>query len=447
MRLFSDVLFAVSLFAVWGLLTLIGVIIDQGKSEAFYFSIYPAPVARTVTRLGLDTIYHGPAYLGIIAAILVSLAVCTFKRVIPARLPPLRAVTIEHVPLNARLHWAGDEAAIRERFTQFLKGRGWQIRARTFESIEWTFADKSNWARRGVLVAHVGFVIIAAGTCIYWARGYSGDFTTMTRSDVGHHADARAYHARRFPLPHRSHHDQGRDRLSTHRLCFAGARNRSGRGQRDTRRSESITRLISTASPSISRRTAWARVLAITHAGKSVAGLPSTAMQEGDGFTLPGTTRSVEYTRFVGTIGADGVPGKDPRPNNPGVVILSIFDGDTHAGDVLVPFGRTVDLGGGFALTPASTQFYSGFQYRYDPGIPLVGIGAFVLLAGLCIAFYLLPARLYARIDGAGQAWTLSLAATTVKGYTIFEEQFGDLVKALGDIEPPHSSSTPRVTA
>ena len=100
-------------------------------------------------------------------------------------------------------------------------------------------------------------------------------------------------------------------------------------------------------------------------------------------------------------------------------------------GDVLVPIGKSLDLGGGVRLTPARYTLYSGLQYRYDPGIPLVGIGAFVLLAGLCIAFYLLPARLYVRITGAGRSWSVGLAATTVKGYDIFEEQFRDLVAAL----------------
>ena len=37
-----------------------------------------------------------------------------------------------------------------------------------------------NWARRGVLVAHIGFVIIAAGTTWYWARGFSGEMPILT---------------------------------------------------------------------------------------------------------------------------------------------------------------------------------------------------------------------------------------------------------------------------
>jgi cytochrome c biogenesis protein len=75
---------------------------------------------------------------------------------------------------------------------------------------------------------------------------------------------------------------------------------------------------------------------------------------------------------------------------------------------------------------------YSGFQYRYDPGIPLVGIGAFVLLAGLIISFYLLPARLYIRVDEERPGRVrVGAAATTVKGYDVFENEFGRLMVAL----------------
>src|SRR5579859_5062057 len=83
LRLFASVYFAVSLFGVWGFLTLIGVIVDQGKPSDVYVASYAPPLARLILRLGLDNIYHSLAYVGIIALILTSLAVCTFKRVIP----------------------------------------------------------------------------------------------------------------------------------------------------------------------------------------------------------------------------------------------------------------------------------------------------------------------------------------------------------------------------
>ncbi len=179
-RTFGNVLFAVSLFVVWGLLTLVGVIVDQGQDPNLYFQSYAAPLARAILRLNFDNVYHSPWYVGIVGLILLSLAVCTFKRVIPARLPPLRPVNVEKIALHATFEAEGDADEIRRRLAEALTARGWRMRERIFDGVEWSFADKHNWARRGVLVAHAGFVIIAAGTTLYWARGFSGDIALLT---------------------------------------------------------------------------------------------------------------------------------------------------------------------------------------------------------------------------------------------------------------------------
>jgi hypothetical protein len=184
LNLFSNVLFAVSLFAVWGVLTLIGVIVDQGKDPSVYFAAYPAGIARLVLRLHFDNIYHSAQYVGIIGLILASLTACTFRRVIPARLPPLRAVKIDYMPLHATVRVRGAEDDIRSRVERFFGSHGWTVRKRELGGVEWTFADRHNWARRGVLVAHIGFVIIAAGTSIYWAKGFSGNTTVVSGSST-----------------------------------------------------------------------------------------------------------------------------------------------------------------------------------------------------------------------------------------------------------------------
>jgi cytochrome c biogenesis protein len=432
LRLFSDVLFAVSLFAIWGLLTLIGVIIDQGKDAAYYFATYPAPCARFILRLHWDTIYHGPAYLGIIGAILVSLAVCTFKRVIPARLPPLRAVSIEHIPLNARIDWTGSETDVRERLRSFLENHGWSIRMRSIDAVEWTFADKANWARRGVLVAHIGFVIIAAGTSIYWARGYSGDMTTMVGQTAVIPQTKATLHLEEFH--YRVDPIQTKSGIIYQPIDYVSQLRVTDRTHTDQLMTLRVNHPLDLDGVAVYQAAyGVATQFRLTRAGKPIAGIADRALEEGQTITLPGTTRVLRYDRFVGTIGTSGLPTADPRPNRPGV-ILSILDDGTQSGTLLLPFDREADLGGGFLLTPIHTTFYTGFQYRYDPGIPLVGIGAFVLLAGLCISFYLLPARLYVRIDGQDTAWRVSLAASTVKGYVIFEEQFSALIRSLRSV-------------
>jgi cytochrome c biogenesis protein len=427
-RTFGNVLFAVSLFVVWGLLTLIGVIVDQGKDPGIYFDSYPAPIARAILRLRFDNIYHSPWYVGIIGLILLSLTVCTFKRVIPARMPPLRPVKIDKIPLHASVEVAGDERSIRERVDGFFRARGWQLRKREFDGTEWTFADKHNWARRGVLVAHIGFVIIAAGTTLYWARGFSGETAVVTGQSVEIpqtkailHLDDFAYKI--TPVLTKG----GMVYQPTDYVSHVTVTGSDGVPKPMTVRVNHPIDVDGTLYYQASY--GFAMRFTITHDGKNVPALSDRVLLEGENVDVPGTRLTISYDRFIPTVDrASGMPSADPRVNDP-AVILSVSNGGQQAGTAIVPLHSWVDLGGGWRLIPSRYLLYSGFQYRYDPGIPLVGIGALVLVAGLLISFYFLPARLYARIDPApGGRWAVGLAATTVKGYDMFESQFRGLI-------------------
>ena len=429
LRLFASVYFAVSLFAVWGFLTLIGVIVDQGKPADFYLASFAPPLARLILRLGLDNIYHSLAYVGIIALILTSLAVCTFKRVIPARLPPLRAVTIDRIPLNAAIAVEGDEREIRNRIEAFFRKTGWTVRKRELGGEEWTFADRHNWARRGVLVAHLGFAIIAAGTTWYWAQGFSGDTAVLSGSTVtipqtGAKITLDRFRYRFDPIQTKAGLVyQPIDYVSN--VHYVG---RDGIERAATIRVNHPLNIDGTLYYQASY--GFGAQFVLSRNGHAVDLSPHGYMREGSSFPIGGD-RSIQYDQFVGTIDRKtGRPAKDPRPNNPGVVIR-ILEGDSQLAAGIVPIGASIDLGDGYRLAVPRYLVYSGLQYRYDPGMVLVGLGAFVLLTGLCVAFYFLPARLYVKLTGAGQRWSVGIAATTVKGYEVFEEQFRDLVASL----------------
>jgi cytochrome c biogenesis protein len=431
-RTFGNVLFAVGLFVAWGVLTLIGVVVDQGKDSAVYFQSYAPAMARAILRLGFDNMYHSPWYVGIIALILLSLAVCTFKRVIPARLPPLRPVTVDKIPLHAEFDTNGDPDAVRSRIASWFASSGWHVRERVFGGTEWTFADRHNWARRGVLVAHAGFVIIAAGTTLYWARGFSGETAVLGGSSVV------------IPQTH------AKIALHDFRYTITPIMTKSGMVYQpiDYVSNVTVTGADGVARPYTVRVNhpididgtlyyqasyGFGMNFTLLHHGARVAQIPGRTLMEGDSFDIPGTTRSVVYEKFVPTVDRQtGMPAADPRVNKPGVV-LSVSQGGSSLGEALVELGTSVDLGDGWRVVPARYVMYSGFQYRYDPGVPLVGIGAFVLLSGLIISFYFLPARLYVRIDPTGDPARsrVGLAATTVKGYDVFENEFNRLVLAL----------------
>jgi len=430
-RTFGNVLFAVSLFVVWGILTLIGVIVDQGKSADVYLASYPEPIARAIMRLSFDNIYHSPWYVGIIGLILTSLTVCTFKRVIPARLPPLRPVKISHIPLNASMHVPGDAPDVRTRVASYFSSRGYHVRKREFEGTEWSFADKHNWARRGVLVAHIGFVIIAAGTTLYWARGFSGEAAVVTgetaqipQTKALLRLDAFDY--RITPILTKSGMVyQPTDYVS--RVTMTG---KDGVPKTMTVRVNHPVDVDGTLYYQASY--GFAMRLRVTHNGAPDPELSKRIFSEGESFAIPGTRLALTYDRFVPTVDkVSGMPSADPRINDP-AIIVSLANGGADAGTVIVPLHSWIDLGGGWRVVPDRYVIYSGFQYRYDPGVPLVGIGSLVLLAGLIISFYFLPARFYVRVEPRkGGGCDVGIAATTVKGYDIFAERFEELVATL----------------
>lgn len=430
-RLFSNVLFAVSLFAVWGLLTLLGVVVEQGKDVATYFSQYPAPIARCILRLGLDNVYHSPQYLGVVGLILLSLAVCTFKRVIPARLPPLRRVKIAAIPLNATVEIYGNESDVRQRIAAFFASRGWTIRKRDFDGEEWMFADRYNWARRGVLVAHVGFVIIAVGTTIYWWKGYSGATAIVSGQSVtipqtGLRITLDRFGYRYDPIKTKSGIVyQPVDYVSNVTIDERG---------RPPRRATIRVNAPLDVDGTLYYQASYGYAVSFG-IGRGGMILPTEYIKEGEGFPLSGGP-PVRFAQFVPTFDpATGRAAPDPRPNHPAVVLAEGADDQPDA--ALLPMGKTLAIGQGWTITPLRYALFTGLQYRYDPGMPLVAIGAFVLLSGLCIAFYFLPARLFVIIEGAGRNWRVGIAATTVKGYDIFEEQFAQLILALGATAEP----------
>jgi cytochrome c biogenesis protein len=425
-RTFSNVLFAVALLLVWGLMTLAGVVVSQGKDPQEYFGMYAPALARLILRLNVDNIYHTPYYVGIIGLILVSLAICTFKRVIPARLPALRPVKIDKIPLNASITMSGDDETIRERVERFLARRGWQVRKRDFEGAEWTFADKHNWARRGVLVAHIGFVIIAAGTTVYWAKGFDGQTPIAIGEtiDVPHsNATLRLnnFHFTVKPIMTKGGMVyQPLDYVSDVTVVNAG-----GAAKNETIRVNHPIDIGGTLFYQSSY--GFGARFNVTHDGIRDAALSDKLYLTGEAITLPGSNRQIVYAQFVPTVDRQtGQPSADPRVNDPAVALQVVENGQSAAA-ALVPLKTWVDVGNGWHVTPAQYVPVSGLQYRYDPGVALVGIGAFVLLAGLVISFYFLPARLFVTV----RSGTVGLAAMTVKGYDIFETNFSELVGEL----------------
>src|SRR5487761_2605218 len=183
-RTFANVPFGVSMLAIWGVLALIGVVVQQNQPPDAYAAMYPPALSRAILRLHFDDIYHSVWYLISIGLVLISMITATFAKVIPRRLPRLNPVKIDAIPLHEHFRVAGTPESVRERIEAYFSSHGWNIRKRSFDGIEWSFADRFNWARIGVLVNHTAILVIAAGTTLYWWLGFSGTTAILVGQSV-----------------------------------------------------------------------------------------------------------------------------------------------------------------------------------------------------------------------------------------------------------------------
>jgi len=445
LNLLSNVLFPVVVFLIWSAATTIGTVVDQNQPPEHYYDKYPNAVANLVVRLHLTNVFHSVPYISLVVLLLVSMAVCTFRRVIPKRFPKDRAVPLKNFGLHDEVAARCDQSAAASQVVSFLRSHAFKVRAQTIDGAEWFFADKQKWARYGVLVAHVGFAVIAFGVFLGWLRGYSGQLMIYKGQTAA---------IPQAPL---------RLTLDNFGATFVPVRTQNG----VTYQASKFESTVTFSDPGGSKRAhilvnhpfitsdrvyfyqasyAFGGRLEVLKNGSPVA-LPGTAgrLAAQDAIFLPGTSRVVQYGALLGP--------SDPSQTPPGVNLpahdeyaLWIFHDNipTTAKPILLPIGRAVDAGDGYSIRALPPTPSSGLTYRYDPGQGWVGLGCIILVAGFVMALFFVPVKLYARVTSDGPAARVALAATTTKGNTIYEDDFKTLVQELQASLPKISSPAAR---
>ena len=423
----SNVLFPVGVFIVWAAATTVGTIIDQNQTPDHYYSEYPAPVANLVVRLHLDGVFHSVPYISLVVLLLVSMAVCTFRRVIPKRFPPDRAVPIDHFALHASADASLPLADAAQASDAYLRKRGFAIRTQEIDGAHWTFAHSRKWARYGVLVAHLGFFVLCVGIFLGWKYGYRGALQVFEGQTVA---------IEHTPL-----------QLTLNKFTAAFEPVRTPNGvffQASKFESDvAIAGPDDHASPSIlvnhpfmtsagvyiyQASYGFAGRLAVTRDGRPIAIDGTQRLMPQDEILFPGTSRGIQYMTMAGPSDPSTLPAGIPLPAHDEYVFWAFHDNiPTTDKPIILPVGKSIDLGDGYRVTALSPVAWSGLTYRRDPGEGFVAAGVSILIAGFVISLFFLPVKLYARIRQGEAGARADVAVTTTKGNAMYEDEFSDL--------------------
>jgi len=434
LNLLSNVMFPVVIFLIWAALTTIGTIVDQNQPEQHYYDTYPLPIANAIVRLHLTGIYHSVPYISLVVLLLLSMSVCTFRRVIPKRFPKDRPVSIGNFGLHAQAMAGQNIDDTAARAEQYFRGRGFTMRTLAQDNVRWLFGDRQKWARYGVLVAHLGFAIIAFGVFLGWLRGFSGQ-VLLYKGESATIAPANL-----------------RLRLDKFSADFVPVQTPGGlmyqaqKFQSDVRFADAdgattgahilVNHPHVTATGVYFYQASYnfAGHLAVTRGGKDLA-LPGTdgKLQPQDAIFLPGTSRAIEYGTLLGPTDPSQTPPGVPMPSRDEYAIWVFNDNiPTTNKPVFLPIGSSLDVGDGYRVTALPPTPSTGLTYRYDPGQGWVAAGCLVLVAGFVMALFFVPVKLYAKISAEGSSSAVEVAATTTKGNAIYEDDFAALREGLG---------------
>jgi cytochrome c biogenesis protein ResB len=447
--LLSNVMFPVVVFLIWAVATTIGTIVDQNQPIQHYYDEYPLAIANAVVRLHLTNVFHSVPYISLVVLLLLSMSVCTFRRVIPKRFPKDRAVPIGNFGLHADFNSSREAPAADESAQAFLRSKGFALRSQTIDGAHWIFGDKQKWARYGVLVAHLGFAVIAFGVFLGWLRGFSGQLL-IYQSQSASVAPANLqltldkFIATFVPVQTPEGTTYQAQKFQSD-VSFADA---NGTQQQAT---------ILVNHPHVTPSGVYFYQASYTFAGNlrvrrdgKVLALQGAGSHLGpqDAIFLPGTSRAIEYGTLLGP--------SDPSQTPPGIALpthdeyaLWVFHDNipTTNRPILLPVGSTVNVGDGYEITAEPPTPSSGLTYRYDPGQGWVGLGCLILVAGFVMALFFVPVKLYAKVSALGVSGSkVELAATTTKGNAIYEDEFAALVRGLRQAVSSQTTGEPSLT-
>ena len=433
LNLLSNVMFPVVIFLIWAAMTTVGTIVEQGQPEQHYYDTYPLPVANAIVRLHLTGIFHSVPYISLVVLLLLSMSVCTFRRVIPKRFPKDRPVPIGNFGLHAQLAGTRSLLDTQAAAQDYFRARGFSMRSLEQAGAHWLFGDKQKWARYGVLVAHLGFVVIAFGVFLGWLRGYSGQVVlykggSALVAPAGLQLTLDKFSASFVPVQTPNGVTYQAQKFQSD-VTFTDAGGANERARILVNHPHVTPNGVYFYQASYS----FAGHLQVSRAGKVLA-LPGTEghLQPQDAIFLPGTSRAVEYGTLLGPT--------DPSQTPPGVALpardqyaLWVFHDNipTTNRPILLPIGSSMDVGDGYRLTALTPTPSTGLTYRYDPGQAWVGLGCLILVAGFVMALFFVPVKLYAKVRAEGSGAAVEVAATTTKGNAIYEDEFAALADGL----------------
>jgi len=430
---FASTKLALFCFFTLAFASIVGTIIPQNESPAFYIQKYGEKAAEMFRLLNIPDMYNSWWFLSILSLFSINLIVCSIDR-----LPTVwklvmmdnlatKVNRLEKMTLRTSFTSPKPLQEVVQQVEQTLKSTGWKPSQGEREGGILLFAQKTPWVRFGVYVVHLSILVIFAGAIIGTLFGSKGSIMIREKSSAPHFykwgdntPQPLGFEVRcdRFTL---TYYDTGAPKEFRSDLVVIDG------GQEVLKKSIVVNDPLDYKGYTFYQSSYQAYDEYLVTIQDQNTGARKTFLAQ------PGV--ELKWREAGVTFGVINLL----QPDRWGRYRLKIWFSDGKGepsvfwldGETLVSVERP---GGAYAFK--SKQLYAtGLQVAKDPGVWPVYIGCMMMLLGLVVAFFLSHKRLWVYVYEEESKTKLLVAGSSNKNKLGFEKMFDILVEKLEDNE------------
>lgn len=424
---FSSVRLAIFTLCTLAATSIVGTIIPQGESSAFYVENFGPKTAHFFQILDIPNMYYSWWFLGLLGILSANLIICSLDR-FPSVWKIITADNLALAPervekMSNFTKWEFGTSKFNQiNVADLLKQNGWNATSRMIDGDELFFCQKGRWSRTGVYVVHLSILLIFVGAVIGHFWGFKGSVMipelnstqkVFAYKDAGSLELGFEVRCNSFAI---EFYDNGMPKEYKSSLTILE------NGQ------EILTREIEVNSPLTYK--------GITFYQSSYQGYQDFLLQiteissgESKQFTLPFQKQMTWEGKDIqfGIVNAEAVGQRVVRSK------VWFKKGDDPASvEWLNDNDKATFTSGAKEYTVSAKQMYAtGLQVAKDPGVWVVYIGCGFMLIGLYIAFFMSHQRIWLYKKNGQSVPQLWLSGSTNKNKMAFAQIFSQLKSSI----------------
>lgn len=424
---FASVKLAIFTLCTLAVTSIVGTVIPQGESSAYYVKQYGIKVAHFFQILDVPEMYYSWWFLGLLGILSTNLIICSIER-FPGVWKIINSdnLSITHNRMEKMSNYQGWEFLSNQlndlEINKLLKVNGWRNIRKNEADDSLFFCEKGKWSRTGVYIVHLSILIIFVGAILGHFYGFKGSVMIPENLST----------EKAFPFSDDAPLQLGFEvRCNSFEIEFY----ENGMPKEYT---SSLTVLengeeVLTKSIEVNKPLTYK---GITFYQSSYQGYQDflfniTELSSGDSekFTVPFQKQQSWQNKDIkfGIINADAIGQRVVRSKiwfkTPGAPATNewIMDNDS----LLITAGNSK------YKVHVKQMYATGLQVAKDPGVWIVYIGCTLMLIGLFMAFFMSHQRIWLLLINSPNGRSIFLSGSANKNKIAFRKNFNKLVKQI----------------